>query len=282
MAIAVDSAGAAYVTGFTESGGFPTTTDAFQTANRQGTDDPLIPAGDAFIAKLNPAGSDLVYSTFLGGSKNDVGTSIAVDGGGYAYVAGITTSTAFPVTANAAQPKYGGTLGQNDTTTGDAFVAKVNPSGTAMVYSTYLGGQRDDAAFGIAVDSSGNAYVVGNAASTDFPTTAQSYQPVHKGTGGSRWVAAGDAFVTKLNATGSIVFSTYLGGTADDRATSVALAANGDVWVVGHTVSDNFPVTSDAIQKLYKGSPATEEFFRTGDAFLARLSADGRSLPFSS
>jgi len=176
--IAVDSAGNAYVTGYTSSTDFPTM-------------NPLQPtygggAYDAFVAKINAEGSALVYSTYLGGSNDDQGNRIAVDSAGNAYVTGTTSSTNFP-TMNPFQAANGGGT--------DAFVAKLNSPGTALVYSTYLGGSDNDFGYGIAVDSSGNAYVTGGTYSTDFPTK----NPLQATFGGG----LSDAFVAKINATGS-------------------------------------------------------------------------------
>src|SRR6202521_1982121 len=190
--IAVDGVGNAYVTGITYSSNFPTM-DPLQPANDGG--------GDAFVSKIAPSGSALVYSTYIGGSGYDLGYGIAVDSAGNAYVTGVTGSTNFP-TMNPLQPAFGG---GND----DAFVAKLNPSGSALVYSTYLGGSGDDFAGGIAVDSAGNAYLEGRTTSTNFPTM----NPLQATNGGGA-----DAFVVKLNSAGSaLVYSTYLGGSGAEN-----------------------------------------------------------------
>ncbi|MGH8594524.1 MAG: SBBP repeat-containing protein, partial [Gammaproteobacteria bacterium] len=220
--IAVDRFGQAYVTGFTQSTDFP-------------TQDPLQPAlsggfADAFVAKLNRTGSKLVYSTYLGGTGNDDGIGIAVHSG-QAYVAGFTDSTDFPI-QNPLQSAFGGSL--------DAFVVKLNRTGSKLVYSTYLGGTGDDDAIGIAVDHSGNAYVTGLAGSTDFPTR----NPLQPGFGGGFF----DAFVAKLNRAGSkLVYSTYLGGTDFDQAFGIAVDRFGQAYVTGHTASPDFP-TQDPLQ----------------------------------
>jgi hypothetical protein len=235
--IAVDSVGNAYVTGQTYSTNFP-------------TKNPLQPNyggnGDVFAAKINPEGSALVYSTYLGGSGDEWGNGIAVDSAGNAYVAGNTNSTNFP-TVNPLQPNYGG---GND----DAFVAKINPTGSALVYSTYLGGSGDDGGFGIAVDSAGNAYVTGYTMSTNFPTES----PFQKRKDGS-----GDAFVSKLNPTGSALFySTYLGGGSYDQANGIAVDSAGNAYVTGWTDSTNFP-TKNPFQKYYGGGGS--------DAFVTKI-----------
>ena len=176
--IAVDSSGAAYVTGRTGPD-FPTTPGAY---------DPTYNGGwDAFVAKLNPAGSALEYATFLGGNDADVGDGIAVDGGGAAYVTGVTCSSNFPTTPGAYDTTYNG--GNSD-----AFVAKLNPAGSALAYATFLGGHYDDHGYGIAVDSSGSAYVTGYTYSSNFPTTLGAFDTSYNGNR--------DAFVVKLDMSG--------------------------------------------------------------------------------
>ena len=204
--IAVDSGGNAYVTGGTSSTDFPTTPGAFQTVCGG--------CENAFVAKINPTGSALVYSTYLGGSGGDSGRGIAVDSADNAYVAGFT-STDFP-TKNPLQATYGGNI--------DAFVAKINPTGSALVYSTYLGGSGGDYGYGIAVDGAGNAYVTGLTSSTDFPTK----NPLQATYGGGY----SDAFVAKVNPTGSaLVYSTYLGGPAEDYGAGIAADSAGNAYV---------------------------------------------------
>jgi hypothetical protein len=240
--IAVDAAGNAYVTGYTDSSKFPTTPGAYQTA--------LGGSVDAFVTKLNPTGTALVYSTYLGGTGGDSAFGIAVDNAGDAYVTGKTQnvtgntdSTDFPTTPGAYQTAFRTGLSGDDF---DAFVTKLNPAGTALVYSTYLGGTSDDTGRGIAVDAAGNAYVTGNTDSTDFPTTPGAYQaPV----GGDS-----HAFVTKLNPAGTaLVYSTYLGGTGYGIGTAIAVDAAGDLYVTGWTQSANFPITPGALQTTYGG-----------------------------
>jgi hypothetical protein len=254
--IAVDAAGNAYVSGPTHSTDFPTA-------------HPMQPAygggfSDAFVAKLNAAGSALVYSTYLGGSDYDVSGGIAVDAAGNAYVTGGTSSTNFP-TANPLQPALDGN--------GDAFVAKLNAAGSALVYSTYLGGSGSNeagggdgtaASSGIAVDAAGNAYVTGNTDSTDFPT-AHLLQPARGG--------GDDAFVAKLNAAGSaLLYSTYLGGSGEDAAWSIAIGAAGNAYITGQTSSTSFP-KAHSLQPAYGGGLV--------DAFVAELNAAGSALVYS-
>src|SRR5205807_1572641 len=165
--IAVDSAGNAYVTGDTSSANFPTTPGAFQTTYGGGN-------ADAFVTKLNPTGSALIYSTYLGGSGEEGGKGIAVDSAGNAYVTGDTSSANFPTTPGAFQATSGGG-------NFDAFVTKLNPTGSALIYSTYLGGSGEEEGQGIAVDSAGNAYMAGVTGATNFPTTPGAFQTANGG-----------------------------------------------------------------------------------------------------
>jgi uncharacterized protein (TIGR03437 family) len=251
--IDVDSSGNAYVTGRTKSSNFPTA-NAFQAAIGGGSG--TFP-GDAFVTKFNAAGSALEYSTYLGGSGNDQGNSIAVDSSGNAYVTGWTASTSFH-TANAIQAAYGGGAS-------DAFVTKLVPTGSALEYSTYLGGSGNDGGSGIAVDSSGNAYVAGWTNSTDFHTA----NAIQAAIGGGGFT---DAFVTKLNASGSSWYSTYLGGRGSDQGWGIAADSSGNAYVTGYTLSTNFP-TVNAFQAAYGGGFSV--------AFVTELNATGSGLVYS-
>jgi len=284
--IAVDSSGNAYVTGGTMSTNFPTTAGAFQT-NLHGigqtkVNGTTLQAGDVFVSKLNAAGSKLLYSTLLGGADGDVGLGIAVDGGGNAYVTGFTASFNFPTTPGAFQTKFGG-AGGNLISPGDAFVAKINPSGSGLLYSTYLGGSNDEVGHGIAIDAFGNAYVTGSTASANFPTTQGAYQTKLKGVGGGvAGLLAGDAFVTKINSSGNrLIYSTYLGGSFDDRGIGIAIDGSGSAYITGNTLSADFPVTSDASQSKYGGAGG-QILLSFGDAFVAKMDPTGAHLAFSS
>jgi Beta-propeller repeat len=252
--IAVDSSGAAYVVGATVSLDFPTTTGAYQTVNRE--------PYELFITKVNAAGSALVYSTYLGGSGTDSPTGpatsgIAVDSLGNAYVTGGTTSFDFPTTPGSYQPFMRGIW--------DGFVTKLNTSGSMLVYSTYLGGTDADAAYAIALDSTGNAYVTGLTRSSNFPTTALGPQPTFGGDN--------DGFAAKLSADGSaLVYSTYLGGTATDLGTAIAVDPLGNACVSGFTDSSDFPVTVGAFQPNYGGGR---------DTFVTKLNASGSAFIYS-
>jgi hypothetical protein len=223
--IAVDANGNAYVTGSRASTNFPVSPGAFQ--------DGLRGSLNAFVTKLNPAGNALVYSTYLGGSTQEVGFAIAVDASRNAYLTGDTFSSDFPTTPGSFQAASGDRAGH----IWDAFVTKLNPAGNALVYSTYLGGTFADGGRGIAVDADGNAYVTGYTDSRDFPTSLGSFQTTC-GQG------VNDAFVTKLNPAGNaLVYSTYLGGGVDDLGHAVAVDADRNAYVTGDTFSTDFPIT---------------------------------------
>lgn len=221
FSIAVDSSGNAYLTGQTRATDFPTA-NAIQATFGGG-----FPDGDAFVTKLNQAGSALVYSTYLGGADNDIGFEIAVDSTGSAHVVGTAASNNFPV-ANALQAALSGTS--------DGFATKLNPTGTAYVYSTYLGGTAGDSVNGLAIGPNGNAYLAGGTTSIDFPTA----NPTQGTSGGST-----DAFVTQLNTTGSaLVYSTYLGGSGSDAALAITVDSAASMYITGRASSTNFPTLS--------------------------------------
>jgi hypothetical protein len=269
-AIAVDSAGNAYVTGETNSLNFPTATAA-QSTNAGSI--------DVFVTKINAAGSAIVYSTYLGGSSGDWGYAIAVDSAGSAYVTGQTdsgtptiTSVPFPTTAGARQTIY--KLG------GDAFVSKISPAGNALVYSTFLGGGGTERGYGIAVDGLGNAYVTGSTNSDNvssggitggFPTVGP-LQSNNNSPGNS------DAFVSKLNATGSaLIYSTYLGGSGSEFSIyggAIAVDGDGNAYVGGSTGSTNFPGASSSTIRATNGGGVS-------DGFVAKLNAAGNALFYS-
>jgi len=253
-AIAVDSAGNAYVTGITYSTDFPITPGAFQKICNGGSY--CSPTGDAFVSKLNPSGSTLVYSTYLGGSAYDWGYGIAVDNAGNAYVTGQTSSADFP-TKNPLQQHWAGDY--------DAFVTKFNPDGSALVYSTYLGGGGYDGGYGIALDNAGNAYVTGATGSTNFPTTPGAIQTSSHG--------YLDVFVSKINAAGSALdYSTYLGGSKYDSGHGIAVDSAGNAYVTGNTNSPNFPVMNP-FQPNWGGGD--------NDAFVFKLNPSGSALVYS-
>ncbi|HEX2270583.1 MAG TPA: SBBP repeat-containing protein, partial [Pyrinomonadaceae bacterium] len=214
---------------------------------------------DAFVTKLNPSGSGLLFSTYLGGNSLDFGFGIAVDATGNIYVAGQTMSRNFPTTnaIQAAQKE-----GENCT---DGFVSKINPSAPSFVFSTYLGGNRCDTSFAVALDSAAGVYVAGHTTSSNFPV-ANAFQSLIAET------FNGDSFVTKLTTTGSLVYSTYLGGNNTDTARAIAVDSSGQAYVAGSTSSSNFP-TLNQIPGL-KGT--------ADDAFVTKLNSQGSALIYSS
>ncbi len=256
-AIAVDSSGNAYVTGTTRSTNFPTATPVQRASGG---------SIDTFVAKLNSTGSALVYSTYLGGSGDDTPWGIAVDSSGTAYVTGETTSNDFP-TANALQAANAGMH--------DGFVVRLNSTGSALVYSTYLGGGDTDGGYGIAVDPSGNAYVTGATLSTNFPTTAGALQRIQGG--------FLNAFVAKLNPTGTtLVYSTYLGGNGVDAANGIAVDTSGSAYVTGVTILSNFP-TLNPFQRASGGGTCVIAGFTVvcPDAFVTKLNPTGSGFIYS-
>jgi len=261
LGIAVDPGGNAYVTGYTHSTDLPVA-NAFQGAFAGGN-------ADAFVLKLNPAGSAPVYATYLGGGNDrpDIGTSIAADADGNAYVTGFTNSRDF-ATVHPLQPFRGPT---------DGFVTKFNPSGSALIYSTFLGGTADDEPMGIAVDAAGSAYVTGHTESLNFPTTAGAFRtgcvavPAHLPIGDI--CSGGDAFVSKLSPDGSaLVYSTYLNGSGFEVGRSIAVDAAGSAHVTGLTSSADFP-TVNPVQDSFGGG--------AHDAFVVKLKPDGSGLIYS-
>ena len=246
--IAVDSAGNAYIAGKTQSPDFPTVR-ALQAT--------LHGSSDAFIAKLSADGSQLLYSTYLGGRSDESGTGITVDAAGAAYVTGVTRSPDFPA-VNAFQPECIEPVSPEN-----VFVAKLSPDGTTLAYSTYLGGSSGENTQDIAVDSLGSAYVTGFTSSADFPTL-NPIQPYAGGAGRRQ-----DIFVTKLAPNGrSLIYSTFYGGsTGDDRGASIAVDASGAAYLTGETLSSDFP-TVNALQPVTRSG-------RT--AFVVKLAPEGSS-----
>jgi uncharacterized protein (TIGR03437 family) len=249
-AIAIDPAGNAYVTGVTSSKAFPATGGTVQTTYGLGK-------SDAFVAKIGPAGA-LVWATYLGGLGEDEGRGIAADASGNTYVTGITGSGNFPVSLAAYQSKYKG--GAHD-----GFLAKLNPLGTGLMYSTFYGSTGDDQPAAIAIDPAGNAYVTGSTNGDDFPTTTAAYQ-----TAASNAVSV--AFVMKFNPAGQPAYSTYLGGEISDAAKGIAVDFAGNAYLAGVTSSPGFPSTDGVIKAGLTG---------TSDAFVTKLNAAGNDLVYS-
>jgi hypothetical protein len=245
--VAVDQAGDAYVTGITYSMDFPVTPGAISGS--------LKGYRDAFVAKLDATGSMLLYATYLGGTDStphtEATTSIAVDSSGCAYVTGYTRSLDFPTTPGAFD---------RTPNSDDAFVVKLNAIGNALEYSTFLGGSVDDWGLGIAVDKDDHAFVTGLANSEDFPVTADAWNATFNG-----YV---DAFVAKLNPLGSgLEYATFIGGSKGENANSIALDASANMYIVGYTMSSDFPVTSGAFDVTYNDGQQ--------DVFVAKLNSTG-------
>lgn len=248
--IVVDDLEQAYVTGTTTSADFPVTPGAFQVSFNG--------ISDVFVTKIDASGTFLIYSTFIGGSSADTGRSIVIDTAGNAYITGITFSSDYPVTTDAFQTTA-------DFASSNAFVTKLSTDGGSLVYSTYLGGSTEDTGFGIAIDTSGNAYVTGRTMSSDFPVTPGALRTIKP--------ISPTSFVTKLNADGTgLVYSTYLGGDLGTTDTfGIAVDDLGNAYVAGQTVASDFPTTPGAFQTTTQGDV---------DGFVAKLNPTGTALVY--
>ena len=264
--VTVDADGNAYIVGTTASADYPVTSGAIQpTIGGNNT------LGDAFVTKLNAAGTSLVYSTYLGGNNNDYAYDIAVDADGNAYVMGSTVSSDFPTTSGAFQ-----STGASSNGSEDGFVTKLDAAGSSILYSTYIGGSNGDSCRAIAINALGEVYVTGGTQSADFPMTSGAYQTV-LGSGSY------DAFVAKLNTTGTaLIFATFIGGNSA-TAHDLALDSAGNVFFVGEAYTGtlgggqtifSYPVTPNA----YQSTAAAEGF----EGFMSEVSADGTQLLYSS
>ena len=246
--LAVDSSGNAYVTGYTWSTGFPVTMGAFNTSNSG--------KADVFILKLNPSGSEIVYSTLIGGAAEEFCRAIEIDSNGYAYVTGVTYSNDFPITDSAYNTLFSGSV--------DAFILKLDPTGSSLIYSTYVGGIEEEYSRDIEVDPNGNVYVTGYTLSSNYPTTIDAYDSTYNG--------QEDVFILKLNPAGSkLLYSTYIGGAHDDRSRDVAVTSDGCAYITGETFSFDFPNAeqNNNISKNYS------------DVFLLKLDSSGSELLYS-
>lgn len=244
--LALDPLGSAYVMGTTTSPNFPVTPGAFQTV--------LKGPSDAFVAKLTPSGRALEYATLLGGTGSEEGRSVVVGSGGEAHAVGITMSADFPTTLGAFQTVQRGA--------GDVFVSKLSALGTSLIYSSYLGGGGPDLSRGFGLDAAGGLYVTGATRSPNFPTTPDAVQTAHAG--------GEDAFVTKVNRNGELVYSTFLGGVGNDRARNMVVDDVGDAAIVGFTSSADFPLVNP-FQSEFRGG-VRDCFFAGGcDTFIAKI-----------
>ena len=266
-AITLDSEGNAYITGYTESSDLPTTDGAYDTTFNGTNNTTYAWIADAFVSKLNSSLTELLASTYLGGSNSELASSIAIDRGGNVYVAGTTQSSDFPVTAGAYDTSYNGTTSQS--IAGDVFVSKFSGDLKTLLASTYLGGTLDEDG-AVAIDAMGNIYVIGSTNSADFPITPDVFQMsiggVHK-----------DGFVSKLNRNlAALLSSTYLGGSSPDWVAGIATKSTGDIYVVGQTQSINFPTIINSYDTTYNGNSqhwVTKEgrWGGFGDAFVSKF-----------
>jgi hypothetical protein len=269
--LALDKEGCIYIAGNTTNPKFPTTREAFQKTLK-GPSDANASHGDAFVMKLSPAGNRIIYSTFIGGTGPDICGKIAVDSEGNAYVLGCTSSKDFPVTRGSYQTKFGGDA-DTPAGRGDLFVAKISPDGSELVYCTYVGGSGPDV-YGenIVMDASGAVTFAGSTTSTDFPTTVNAIEKSYRGGSGIR--EGGDGVLVRLNPTGTALeYASYIGGSRDDRARTVALDNNGNIWLAGDTTSTDFPTTPDAWCRQHKGA---------ADCFVLKVNPRDGSLLYSS
>lgn len=271
--MAVDTSGAAYITGQTISQNYPTTPGAWDTTcGNLGT---CGGGFDGVVTKIAPSGGSFAYSTYVGGGNNDFATDVDVDLAGSAYVVGMTRSTDLATTAGSVQPTYNGNNPDPSFDGGDAFLVKLAPDGASAVYATYIGGSDDDGAFGVAVDAAGNAYVSGGTTSLDFPVTAGAFQSTFAGgVGGGanglpgQWVG-GDGFVVKVGADGSAYeYATYIGGSDNDVLSRIAVS-HGTAYASGQTRSADLP-TLTTYQSSFGGG--------TFDGYVLRLDATASDL----
>ncbi len=247
--IALDASGNAYITGYTYSTDYDITPGAFQTTNGGLT--------DVIVTKLNSTGTDLLYSTYIGGSGLDQGYSIALDTSGNAYITGLTTSTDYDITMNAFQTTNEGDI--------DVFVTKINSTGNALMYSTYIGGSSEDKGRSIALDALGNAYITGDTESTNYDISPGAFQTTNGG--------LNDVFVTKLNSTGTaLLYSTYIGGSSYDSYNSIVLDTLGNAYITGQTSSTDYDITPDSFQATLGGIT---------DVFVTKLNSTGTALLYS-
>ncbi len=253
--VVTDSNGNPYITGFTSDSttDYPTTTGAYDITHNGNL--------DAFVSKVSKDGSSLLYSTYIGGSNDDVGVEIEVDSSGFAYVVGRTGAgtTAFPTTVGSYDTTHNGGL--------DVFVTKINQTGSGLIFSSYLGGSNDDSGWGICLDSSNNVYLTGYSigGSPSFPTTSNVFDGIHNGNK--------DAFITKIKSDGSdLIYSTFVGGSTDDTAHDITIDSDNNVYVAGTTDSSNFPSTTGTYSTSKSGK---------FDAFIFKLNQTGGKLIFS-
>jgi uncharacterized protein (TIGR03437 family) len=285
--IAADKQGNAYVTGWTDSTDLPVTAGALRTSQSGG-----YLGEDAFLFQLDPTGATLLYSTYIGGTQDDQGTAIVASASGDLYVAGTTYSADFPIYAALQAQQGGGDCSSfffidNETKCGDAFLMHWRIPGMTLVYSTYLGGESNDAANAVALDTAGNVYLAGQTYSSDFPLSHPLQSAQSEGSclalNTQNTSACADAFVAKINSSGTLVYSTYLGGSSSDLATGIAADTQGNAYVTGTTYSADFPAVN-AIQDPVSGACRGiwgAAAVPCSDAFVTKITAEGNALIYS-
>lgn len=252
--VRLDGSGNTYVTGITKSANFPVTVGVLQST--------LKGSSDAYLARFSPTGT-LVYSTYLGGTGAETGLDLALDSLGQITVVGDTFSSDFPTTPGAYDTTYGGTVAGAH---GDAFIARLNAAGTALVSGTYIGGASDDLATRVAIDSTDRAVITGNAGNATFPVTVGAFDTSFNG-------GPADCFIAAFESNGALAFSTYVGGTGNDVGNDIVVDPFGDILITGSVGSATYPVTPGAYDTTFNGS--------TFDGMVSKLSGDGSSLVYA-
>jgi len=257
LSIALDGGGNVYIIGETYSSDYPTTPGAYnESHNRR----------DVFVSKLNSSLSSLLASTFIGGSNDDRGQSIALDGGGNVYITGYTHSSNYPTTSGAYDESHNGSY--------DVFVSKLNSSLSSLLASTFIGGGDFDYGQSIALDGGGNVYITGHTSSSDYPTTPGAYDESFNGACDvfiEIFKCAYDVFVSRLDSSlSSLLASTFIGGSGGDYGYSIALDGDGNVYITGETESSDYPTTPGAYKENYNGGAC--------DVFVSRLDSSLSSL----
>ncbi len=252
MGLALDSQGDVYLTGGSASADFPTSTGAYQVQNRAYSNGGV----NCFVVEFDSQGNG-IFSTYIGGTSEDIANAIAVDPQGNSYITGQTNSGNYPQVNNTFQHSQHGGF--------DAFITEISSDATHFVWSTFAGGSSDDFGYGIAVDAVGNTFVVGTTTSPDFPTD-NAYQRTYQG-------GASDAFVMAYSPNGTnLIFSTFFGSHGTDDGNGIALDSNDNIYIAGDTDSDQFPVTAGAIQPTRKGNV---------DGVFAMFTPTGQQLTYS-
>lgn len=257
--IVLDDMGNSYITGYTGSSNYCITSGVYQSTLTATNDI------DAFVSKLNSNGTLLIYSTYIGGSSLDQGNGITLDAQNNVYITGSSVSLDYDVTPGAYKTVHSGGIY-------DAFITKLNTTGSALIYSTLLGGSLDDFGMSIAIDSLNNAYITGNTHSLDYNVTAGAYQTISINSS----VMYNDLFVTKINAIGTnLIYSTYIGGSDGDGGLGIQLDSSGNAYIAGQSSSIDFPVTNGAIQSNQGGLGSYP------DCVIIKLNPSGNALVYS-